>query len=171
MKSDRNESNIRTGIGFDAHRLESGVALFIGGVEIPYEKGLQGHSDGDVLIHAIIDSLLGAANLGDIGKYFPSIRFCRIRSRHHISKSLNCFYDPSRRYFTHSGNHMADHSAVPTRYDYRACGWCCNCPCTGIDTNSGNYSRFFLVYLKVLTQIVGSGLLSGMGSGCTQDYG
>ena len=72
MKSDRNESNIRTGIGFDAHRLESGVALFIGGVEIPYEKGLQGHSDGDVLIHAIIDSLLGAANLGDIGKYFPS---------------------------------------------------------------------------------------------------
>ena len=72
MKSDRNESNIRTGIGFDAHRLEPNVALFIGGVEIPYEKGLQGHSDGDVLIHAIIDSLLGAANLGDIGKYFPS---------------------------------------------------------------------------------------------------
>jgi len=72
MKLGNNEYNIRTGIGFDAHRLESGIALFIGGVEIPYEQGLHGHSDGDVLIHAIIDSLLGAANLGDIGKYFPS---------------------------------------------------------------------------------------------------
>ena len=72
MKSDNNEFNIRTGIGFDAHRLEPGIPLFIGGVEIPYKKGLHGHSDGDVLIHAIIDSLLGAANLGDIGEYFPS---------------------------------------------------------------------------------------------------
>lgn len=71
MTSDNN-INIRTGMGFDAHRLISDIPLLIGGVQIPYEKGLQGHSDGDVLIHSIIDALLGAANLGDIGKYFPS---------------------------------------------------------------------------------------------------
>ena len=72
MISDNNKFNIRTGIGFDAHRLKSGIPLIIGGLQIPYAKGLHGHSDGDVLIHSIIDALLGAANLGDIGKYFPS---------------------------------------------------------------------------------------------------
>ena len=72
MTSDNNKLNIRTGIGFDAHRLKSGIPLIIGGLQIPYAKGLHGHSDGDVLIHSIIDALLGAANLGDIGKYFPS---------------------------------------------------------------------------------------------------
>ena len=72
MISDNNKFNIRTGIGFDAHKLKSGIPLILGGVHIPYGQGLHGHSDGDVLIHSIIDALLGAANLGDIGKYFPS---------------------------------------------------------------------------------------------------
>jgi 2-C-methyl-D-erythritol 2,4-cyclodiphosphate synthase len=62
---------IRVGHGFDAHRLESDRALIIGGVSIPYERGLAGHSDADVLIHALSDALLGAAGLGDIGQHFP----------------------------------------------------------------------------------------------------
>ena len=65
-------SSIRTGIGFDAHKLNYGIPLIIGGVHIEHDKGLEGHSDGDVLIHAIIDSILGAASLGDIGNYFSS---------------------------------------------------------------------------------------------------
>ena len=63
---------IKVGIGYDAHQLSKGERFVIGGVEIPYEYGSVGHSDGDVLIHAIVDSLLGAANLGDLGKLFPS---------------------------------------------------------------------------------------------------
>ena len=59
------------GMGYDVHRLVEGRKLILGGVEIPYEKGLLGHSDADVLIHAIMDALLGAAALGDIGKHFP----------------------------------------------------------------------------------------------------
>lgn len=62
---------MRVGIGYDIHRLTGGRKLIIGGVEIEYEKGLLGHSDADVLVHAVIDSLLGAAALGDIGKHFP----------------------------------------------------------------------------------------------------
>jgi len=62
---------IRIGTGYDVHRLTSGRKLIIGGVEIPAEKGLLGHSDADVLLHAICDSLLGAAGLGDIGRHFP----------------------------------------------------------------------------------------------------
>jgi 2-C-methyl-D-erythritol 2,4-cyclodiphosphate synthase len=62
---------MRIGTGYDVHRLVEGRALIIGGVNIPYEKGLLGHSDADVLIHAIMDALLGAAALGDIGKHFP----------------------------------------------------------------------------------------------------
>lgn len=61
----------RTGIGYDIHRLVEERKLFLGGVEIPYVKGLLGYSDGDVLIHAISDALLGAASLGDIGQHFP----------------------------------------------------------------------------------------------------
>jgi 2-C-methyl-D-erythritol 2,4-cyclodiphosphate synthase len=60
-----------TGIGFDSHRLSEGRRLVIGGVEIPGELGLDGHSDADVLTHAVIDALLGAAGLGDIGEHFP----------------------------------------------------------------------------------------------------
>ena len=62
---------MRIGIGFDAHRLITGRLLVLGGVEIPFEQGLQGWSDADVVIHAIIDALLGAAALGDIGSHFP----------------------------------------------------------------------------------------------------
>lgn len=62
---------MRIGMGYDVHRLIEGRKLVMGGVEIPYEKGLLGHSDADVLLHAIMDALLGAAALGDIGKHFP----------------------------------------------------------------------------------------------------
>lgn len=62
---------MRIGTGYDVHRLTEGRKLIIGGVEIPYEKGLLGHSDADVLVHAIMDALLGAAALGDIGLHFP----------------------------------------------------------------------------------------------------
>lgn len=64
-------SAVRIGTGFDTHRLTEGRPLIIGGVNIPYDKGLAGHSDADVLIHAVIDALFGAAALGDIGKHFP----------------------------------------------------------------------------------------------------
>jgi 2-C-methyl-D-erythritol 2,4-cyclodiphosphate synthase len=62
---------LRTGIGIDSHRFEPGRRLVLGGVEIPHEHGLAGHSDADVLAHAITDALLGAAGLGDIGQHFP----------------------------------------------------------------------------------------------------
>ena len=62
---------MRVGLGYDVHKLVKDRKLIIGGVEIPYEKGLLGHSDADVLLHAIMDALLGAAALGDIGKHFP----------------------------------------------------------------------------------------------------
>ena len=62
---------MRTGIGFDSHRFAAGRRLLLGGVEIPSELGLAGHSDADVLAHAITDALLGAAGLGDIGQHFP----------------------------------------------------------------------------------------------------
>ena len=60
-----------TGIGYDSHRLIAGRRLLLGGVEVPHERGLDGHSDADVLAHAVIDALLGAAGLGDIGEHFP----------------------------------------------------------------------------------------------------
>ncbi len=63
---------IRFGIGYDVHKLVEGRKLILGGVEIPHKLGLEAHSDGDVLIHAIIDAILGAATLGDIGQHFPS---------------------------------------------------------------------------------------------------
>jgi 2-C-methyl-D-erythritol 2,4-cyclodiphosphate synthase len=62
---------MRIGQGFDAHRFEPGSGLVLGGVEVPYDQGLKAHSDGDVLIHALCDALLGAAGLGDIGRHFP----------------------------------------------------------------------------------------------------
>jgi 2-C-methyl-D-erythritol 2,4-cyclodiphosphate synthase len=74
---------MRIGQGFDAHALVTGRKLVIGGVQVPYDKGLAGHSDADVLIHAVCDALLGAAGLGDIGKHFPDSdpRFKDIDSR------------------------------------------------------------------------------------------
>lgn len=65
------QTDMRIGMGYDVHRLTEDRDLMIGGVKIPYEKGLLGHSDADVLLHAVMDALLGAAALGDIGKHFP----------------------------------------------------------------------------------------------------
>lgn len=64
-------TNLRIGQGYDVHRLVSGRDLILGGVQVPYDRGLDGHSDADVLTHAVMDALLGAAKLGDIGKLFP----------------------------------------------------------------------------------------------------
>ena len=64
-------TNLRIGHGYDAHRLVEGRKLILGGVEVPYERGLLGHSDADVLTHAVMDALTGASRLGDIGKLFP----------------------------------------------------------------------------------------------------
>ncbi len=66
------ELEFRSGIGFDSHPLADGRKLVLGGVEIPHDRGLSGHSDGDVLVHAVMDAMLGAANLGDKGLHFPS---------------------------------------------------------------------------------------------------
>jgi 2-C-methyl-D-erythritol 2,4-cyclodiphosphate synthase len=62
---------VKVGLGYDVHKFEKGRKLILGGVEIPHDKGLAGHSDADVLIHALIDAILGAAGLGDIGEHFP----------------------------------------------------------------------------------------------------
>ncbi len=77
-------TNLRIGHGFDVHAFAPERKLIIGGVEIPYQLGLAGHSDADVLLHAICDALLGAAGLGDIGRHFPDtdVRFKGIDSRH-----------------------------------------------------------------------------------------
>jgi 2-C-methyl-D-erythritol 2,4-cyclodiphosphate synthase len=74
---------MRIGQGFDVHQLVAGRKLIMGGVEIPYERGLLGHSDADVLLHAICDALLGAAGLGDIGRHFPDsdLRYQGVDSR------------------------------------------------------------------------------------------
>ena len=76
-------NDLRIGHGFDVHALVEGRKLVVGGVDIPYERGLAGHSDADVLLHAICDALLGAAGLGDIGRHFPdtSAEFKGIDSR------------------------------------------------------------------------------------------
>ena len=63
---------VRSGIGYDVHQLKNGLELYIGGIKVKSDYGSLGHSDGDALIHSVVDSLLGAAGLGDIGKYFPS---------------------------------------------------------------------------------------------------
>lgn len=90
---------MRIGMGYDVHKLVEGRKLIIGGVDIPYEKGLLGHSDADVLLHAISDALLGAAALGDIGKHFPDSDpaykgISSIILLEHVGKLLeeNCFF-------------------------------------------------------------------------------
>ncbi|HLB59664.1 MAG TPA: 2-C-methyl-D-erythritol 2,4-cyclodiphosphate synthase [Bdellovibrionota bacterium] len=82
---------MRIGIGYDVHPLEKGRPLYIGGIEIPSAVGSVGHSDGDVLLHAICDALLGAAGLGDLGKYFPSSdeKFRGIRSTELLEKVVD----------------------------------------------------------------------------------
>ena len=84
---------MRIGMGYDVHRLSAGRKLIMGGVDIPYEKGLLGHSDADVLAHAIMDALLGAAALGDIGSHFPDTDpayegISSIRLLEHVGKLL-----------------------------------------------------------------------------------
>lgn len=81
-------SQIRTGIGYDIHPLVEGRPLIIGGVEIPHPKGLAGHSDADVLIHAVADALLGAAGEGDLGRHFPDTdpQYKDISSLHLLEK-------------------------------------------------------------------------------------
>lgn len=81
---------IRTGLGYDLHRLIEGRPLIIGGIEIPFEKGENAHSDGDVLLHALIDALLGAAALGDIGDHFPpsNPQWKDIASSHLLKKTM-----------------------------------------------------------------------------------
>lgn len=81
---------MRVGFGFDVHPLAEGYTLFLGGVEIPHHKGCVGHSDADVLIHAICDALLGAAGLKDIGHYFPNtdIRFKGIDSKELLKETV-----------------------------------------------------------------------------------
>ena len=90
---------MRIGMGYDVHRLTPGRKLIMGGVEIPWEKGLLGHSDADVLLHAIMDALLGAAALGDIGKHFPDTDpaykgISSLELLAHVGKLLeeNCFF-------------------------------------------------------------------------------
>ena len=87
--------NFRIGHGYDVHALGEGLRLVIGGVEIPHDKGCIAHSDGDVLIHALCDALLGALALGDIGKHFPdtSAEFKGIDSRILLSKVTALLHD------------------------------------------------------------------------------
>ena len=87
--------NFRTGIGFDAHPLVEGRELVLGGVSIPFHLGLDGHSDGDALVHAIIDACLGGANLGDIGVHFPSSdpQTRRIRSTRLLAETVGLLAD------------------------------------------------------------------------------
>ena len=89
------KSNTYYGIGFDIHRLIKNKKLFLGGIKIPFHSGLQGHSDGDVIIHAIIDSFLGAMKKGDIGTYYPSnsSRFKNIRSKNMLKPVVELLND------------------------------------------------------------------------------
>ncbi len=83
--------SLRIGIGYDVHRLEEGRTFVLGGISIPFDKGPVGHSDGDVLIHAICDAMLGALALGDIGKHFPDSEeeFKDIDSKVLLEKTIN----------------------------------------------------------------------------------
>ncbi len=86
---------MRVGLGYDVHRLQKGLPLTLGGIRVPHSKGPIAHSDGDVLIHAICDALLGAANLGDIGTHFPdtSPEFENIDSKILLHKTLGLIND------------------------------------------------------------------------------
>jgi len=86
---------MRAGLGFDVHRLIQGRKLVLGGVAIPFEKGLLGHSDADVLLHAVCDALLGAAGLGDIGQHFPDTdpRFKNISSMELLAQTFQMVRD------------------------------------------------------------------------------
>lgn len=87
--------NLRIGTGIDFHRLEEGLPFWLGGIQLPHHKGALGHSDADVLLHAICDALLGAVNLGDIGTHFPDtdIQYKAIDSKVLLQRSYNLVKD------------------------------------------------------------------------------
>jgi len=89
--------DVRIGNGYDTHPLIKGKSLILGGINIPHYKGIDGHSDGDALIHSIIDSILGAMGIGDIGKYFPSndIKYKNISSLKMLSEISNILHSHS----------------------------------------------------------------------------
>jgi 2-C-methyl-D-erythritol 2,4-cyclodiphosphate synthase len=89
----------RVGIGFDSHRFVAGRKLLLGGVEIPHDRGLEGHSDADVLLHALTDALLGAAGLGDIGSHFPDSdpKWKNASSRTFVEGAVRMFREKSYR--------------------------------------------------------------------------
>jgi 2-C-methyl-D-erythritol 2,4-cyclodiphosphate synthase len=91
--------DIRIGQGYDVHRLDEGRQMILGGVEIPFEKGILGHSDADVLLHAICDALLGALALGDIGKHFPDTdaQFKNISSLKLLEKTAELIHSKNYR--------------------------------------------------------------------------
>lgn len=97
---------MRIGHGYDVHRLENGRKLILGGVHIPYEKGLFGHSDADVLVHAVMDALLGAAALGDIGQHFPDTD-----ERFHDADSIGLLREVFR-LITEKGYHIGNIDAT-----------------------------------------------------------
>ncbi|RDH87515.1 MAG: 2-C-methyl-D-erythritol 2,4-cyclodiphosphate synthase [endosymbiont of Escarpia spicata] len=90
---------MRIGQGYDAHRFESGKRLLLGGVEIKHDQGLKAHSDGDVLIHALCDALLGAAGMGDIGRHFPdsASEYAGIDSRRLLQRVVELIQDAGLR--------------------------------------------------------------------------
>ncbi|MDQ6691742.1 MAG: 2-C-methyl-D-erythritol 2,4-cyclodiphosphate synthase, partial [Candidatus Dormibacteraeota bacterium] len=90
---------MRVGIGYDAHRLVAGRPLILGGVTVPFDRGLDGHSDADVLVHAIIDALFGAAAMGTIGEHFPDTdpRFAGVDSLELLAMTAGLIEDHGRR--------------------------------------------------------------------------
>ena len=107
---------MRVGIGYDVHRLEYNHKLILGGVLIPHEKGLIAHSDGDCLIHAIIDSILGAAGLYDIGTYFPdnNEKFKNISSLELLKETYKCSLSRFLLWFSESRFLKKIHSFPPS---------------------------------------------------------
>ena len=116
----------RVGIGVDAHALERGVPLVLGGVRFDYDRGLAGHSDGDVLAHALVDAVLGAAGLGDIGSLFPSDD-----ARYHGASSLDLLREAYRQVEAAGWHarqrrlHPGRRAAAHRRRTARRCGGAC----------------------------------------------
>jgi 2-C-methyl-D-erythritol 2,4-cyclodiphosphate synthase len=112
-------SSIRIGIGYDIHRLVAGRRLVLGGVEIPFEKGLLGHSDSDVLTHAICDALLGAAALGDIGTHFPNTdpRWAGVSSLELLARVVEMLADRGYRVANVDATVMAERPKLTTHIE------------------------------------------------------
>jgi 2-C-methyl-D-erythritol 2,4-cyclodiphosphate synthase len=112
-------SNVRIGIGFDAHRLVAGRALILGGVEIPHDRGLEGHSDGDVLLHALTDAILGAVGAPDIGSLFPSAdpRWKGAPSRIFLDKAMQVVFEKGYRIEQVDGVIIAEEPRLAEHFD------------------------------------------------------